>query len=55
MGVKADDFHEANGTRIQSEGDGNIRTRLGIRTFLKSHHAMDNDKERLFQPYIELN
>lgn len=55
MGVKADDFHEANGTRIQSEGDGNIRTRLGIRTFLKSHHAMDNDKERVFQPYVELN
>ena len=55
MGVKADDFHEANGTRIHSEGEGNIRTRLGVRTFLKGHHAIDNAKERVFQPYVELN
>lgn len=55
MGVKTDDFHEANGTRVYSEGEGNIRTRLGVRTFLKSHHAMDNDKERVFQPYVEFN
>jgi outer membrane autotransporter barrel domain len=55
MGVKADDFHEANGTRIHSDGDGNIRTRLGIRTFLKGHHAMDNDKAREFQPFAEIS
>ncbi|MBS1203480.1 MAG: autotransporter outer rane beta-barrel protein [Proteobacteria bacterium] len=55
MGVKADDFHEANGTRIHGDGDGNIRTRLGIRTFLKGHHAMDNGKARVFQPFAEIN
>ncbi|WP_370521105.1 autotransporter outer membrane beta-barrel domain-containing protein [Pantoea sp. BAV 3049] len=55
MGVKADDHREFNGTGVHGEGDGNIQTRLGMRTFLKGHHAMDNDKERTFQPFVEVN
>ncbi|MGR7522434.1 autotransporter outer membrane beta-barrel domain-containing protein [Klebsiella aerogenes] len=55
MGVKADDHREVNGTRISSDGDGNIQTRLGFRTYLKSHHAMDEGKEREFEPFIEAN
>lgn len=55
MGVKADDHREANGTLISGEGDGNVQTRLGVRTFLKSHSAIDNGKDREFQPFVEVN
>ncbi len=55
MGVRADEHREANGTRVSGEGQGNVMTRLGMRTFLKSHHASDKDKQREFQPYIELS
>ncbi|EGO4172739.1 autotransporter outer membrane beta-barrel domain-containing protein [Escherichia coli] len=55
MGVKADDHQEVNGTRVSGEGDGNVQTRLGVRTFLRGHNAMDNAKDREFQPFIEVN
>ncbi|HID4133842.1 TPA: autotransporter outer membrane beta-barrel domain-containing protein [Pluralibacter gergoviae] len=55
MGVEADNHREENGTRVHGEGDGNIQTRLGIRTFLKGHNAIDDGKEREFQPFIEAN
>jgi len=55
MGVRADDHQEANGTRVQGEGDGNWMTRLGIKTWINSHHARDNGKQRELQPYIALN
>lgn len=55
MGVRADDHQEANGTRIRGEGDGNLMTRLGVRTWLNSHHARDDGKQREFQPYLALN
>ncbi|EOV8479777.1 autotransporter outer membrane beta-barrel domain-containing protein [Klebsiella aerogenes] len=55
MGVKADNHREDNGTRVSSDGDGNLQTRLGIRAYLKSHHAMDEGKGRTFEPFIEAN
>ena len=55
MGIKAADFREDNGTRISGEGNGNIQTRLGIRSFLKGHSALDNGKEREFEPFVALN
>ncbi|WP_336239685.1 autotransporter outer membrane beta-barrel domain-containing protein [Enterobacter chuandaensis] len=55
MGVKADDHQEVNGTRVSGEGDGNVQTRLGVRTFLRGHNAMDNAKDREFQPFVEVN
>ncbi|SCC63383.1 autotransporter outer membrane beta-barrel domain-containing protein [Kosakonia oryziphila] len=55
MGVKADDHREDNGTLVQGEGDGNIQTRLGVRTYLKGHNKMDDEKGREFQPFIEVN
>lgn len=36
MGVKADEHRESNGTRVESTGDGNIQTRLGVKTGLKA-------------------
>ncbi|CQJ14530.1 autotransporter outer membrane beta-barrel domain-containing protein [Yersinia mollaretii] len=55
MGVKADDHTEANGTRVSGQGDGNIQTRLGLRSYMKGHHESDNGKDREFQPFVEAN
>ncbi|WP_312284314.1 autotransporter-associated beta strand repeat-containing protein [Yokenella regensburgei] len=55
MGVTADDHYESNGTRVTGEGDGNVQTRLGVRTFLKSHSKQDEGKNRNFKPYVEIN
>ncbi len=55
MGVKADDHTEANGTRVSSEGDGNVQTRLGLRGFIKGHSKLDDGKQRTFEPFVEAN
>ncbi|KNC89219.1 hypothetical protein GM30_08970 [Trabulsiella odontotermitis] len=55
MGVKDDAHFRKDGTRIESEGDGNIQTRLGVKTYLNSHHKMDDGKQRTFQPFVEVN
>ncbi|PYG47217.1 autotransporter family porin [Pantoea sp. AG1095] len=55
MGVQADEIREQNGTRVKGTGDGNIQTRLGARTFIKGHSAIDDGKDRVFQPFIEAN
>ncbi|EHD7093825.1 autotransporter outer membrane beta-barrel domain-containing protein [Escherichia coli] len=53
MGVKDSDHTRKDGTRIETEGDGNVQTRLGVKTYLNSHHQRDDGKQREFQPYIE--
>jgi autotransporter family porin len=55
MGVKANDHKEANGTFVGSDGHGNIQTRLGVRGFIKGHSEMDDNKQRIFEPFIETN
>ncbi|EIE3132902.1 autotransporter barrel domain-containing lipoprotein [Escherichia coli] len=55
MGVKDSDHTRKDGTRIETKGDGNVQTRLGVKTYLNSHHQRDNGKQREFQPYIEAN
>ncbi|EFI4231731.1 autotransporter outer membrane beta-barrel domain-containing protein [Escherichia coli] len=55
MGVKDSDHSRKDGTRIETEGDGNVQTRLGVKTYLNSHHQRDDGKQREFQPYIEAN
>lgn len=55
MGVKADEIGEQNGTRVKGTGDGNIQTRLGARAFIKGHSAIDDGKDRVFQPFVEAN
>lgn len=55
MGVQADDHTEHNGTRVSGEGDGNLQTRLGVRTFLKGHNKIDDGKDRTFEPFVEVN
>lgn len=55
MGVKANAHREANGTRVTSEGDGNIQSRLGARLFIKGYSQLDEGKERIFEPFVEAN
>lgn len=55
MGVTADDHRESNGTRVSGEGENNVQTRLGMRTFLKGHSKIDDGKNRTFQPFVEAN
>ncbi len=55
MGVKADAHRESNGTIISGSGDGNVQTRLGVKTWIKGHSQLDNGKEREFQPFAEVN
>lgn len=55
MGIKADEHRESNGTRVESTGDGNVRTRLGMKTWIKSHNKMDDGKSREFSPFVEVN
>ncbi|HAM0848933.1 TPA: autotransporter barrel domain-containing lipoprotein [Escherichia coli] len=55
MGVKDSDHARKDGTRIETEGNGNVQTRLGVKTYLISHHQRDDGKQREFQPYIEAN
>ncbi|MFP1496546.1 autotransporter outer membrane beta-barrel domain-containing protein [Escherichia coli] len=33
MGVKADKHRESNGTLVHSNGDGNVQTRLGVKSW----------------------
>ncbi|EAW8023358.1 autotransporter outer membrane beta-barrel domain-containing protein [Salmonella enterica] len=55
MGVKANAHTEASGTNVESQGDGNIQTRLGLRTYLKGHSSQDKGKDRNFEPFIAMN
>lgn len=55
MGVKSDSHTRHDGARIETEGDGNIQTRLGVKTYLNSLHKMDDGQQREFQPYVEVN
>ncbi|HBP9027672.1 TPA: autotransporter outer membrane beta-barrel domain-containing protein, partial [Escherichia coli] len=55
MGVKADEHRENNGTRVESTGDDNVRTRLGVKTWIKGHNKMDDGKSREFSPFVEVN
>ncbi len=55
MGVKSGNYRESGGTEVKSQGDGNIQTRLGLRTYLKGHRTLDKDNGREFEPFIETN
>ena len=55
MDVQADSHRESNGTQVKDKTDGNLMTRLGVRAYLKSHNAIDDGKDREFQPFVEAN
>ncbi|HDD8965508.1 autotransporter outer membrane beta-barrel domain-containing protein [Escherichia coli] len=55
MDVKAGEHRESNGTHVESTGNGNVRTRLGVKTWIKSHNKMDEGTSRTFSPFVEVN
>ncbi|WP_258292560.1 autotransporter outer membrane beta-barrel domain-containing protein, partial [Escherichia marmotae] len=44
-----------NGTLVEDSTEGNLQTRLGVKAYLQSHNALDDHKERSFQPFVETN
>lgn len=52
MGVKANDHTEANGTRVSSQGNGNVQSRVGVRASLKT---LGENNQAVYQPYLETN
>ncbi|WP_227724637.1 autotransporter outer membrane beta-barrel domain-containing protein [Yersinia proxima] len=55
MGVKADSFSDTHNTQVSSEGDGNILTRLGLRSYINGYSDIDKGKQRVFEPFVEAN
>ena len=54
-GVRADEHTEANGTRVRSSGQGNVRSSVGVKTFMKSHATADDHTGREFTSFVEAN
>lgn len=54
LDVKDDAHRRQDGTYVESQGDGNVQTRLGVKTYLNSHR-MDDGNGREFQPCVEVN
>lgn len=55
MGVNTKDHIESNGTLIESRGEDNIQTRLGIRAYVSSFNSYANVESKIFQPFVETN
>lgn len=53
--MNADDATEANGTRIQSGGNGNLQTRLGVKLSRSGVANKDKGTHKLFTTYVEAN
>ncbi|HHN8460348.1 TPA: autotransporter outer membrane beta-barrel domain-containing protein [Morganella morganii] len=51
MNVKADNHRESNGTYVSSDGEGNIQTSLGLRTYIKT----EINKGDNIEPFVEMN
>ncbi|HDF2330307.1 TPA: autotransporter outer membrane beta-barrel domain-containing protein [Morganella morganii] len=55
MGVKAKGHTEFNGTRVESSGENNIQTRLGVRGYLSHQSRSKEGLTEEVNPYIEAN
>ena len=55
MGVDIDDHTEANGTKVETKGDGNIQTRIGARVYVNHFNPADRDNSKEIQPFVEAN
>jgi autotransporter family porin len=55
MEVKADEHTETSGTHVSGEGHNNTQTRLGVRVSADGYSDLDKGKNRVFQPFAELN
>lgn len=55
MDVGVGSHREDNGTKVTTLGNDKLQTRLGVKTYLSSHHKMDDDNDHEFQPVVEIN
>ncbi|MEG2267398.1 MAG: autotransporter outer membrane beta-barrel domain-containing protein, partial [Acinetobacter sp.] len=55
MGVTPDNHTEVNGTIVKPGAKKNVQTRLGSRAYINGHNAIDDNKRRKFQPFVEAN
>jgi len=54
-GISAGDHWENNGTRVSYQGEDNVSSSLGVKTFMKSYSSLDQGKDRYFKPFAEAN
>lgn len=54
-GVKAGTHYETNGSRVDSNGSGNVQTRLGVKFSLDSAQSQNINNRKLFTVYSEAN
>lgn len=50
--IQADSLTESNGTRVSTQGNGDVQSRIGVRAAMKTH---SENKQPVFQPYLEAN
>lgn len=55
MGVKQDSHFESNGTRVDNQGDNNIQSRVGLRTYIRTREDLPRKNGTDFEPYVEMN
>ena len=55
QGVKNRDIIEDNKTRVSNTGKHNLQSKLGIRSWIRGRHQIDQHTERYFQPFAEVN
>lgn len=55
QGVKNSEVIEENNTRISNVGKHNLQSKLGIRSWIRGRHQIDQQTERYFQPFAEVN
>ena len=55
MGVKSKTHVNDHGLNVKDEGRNNIQLRAGLRLSALGHHAIDSNKNREFQPFVEAN
>lgn len=55
MGVSNGGHTERNGTRIQTQGRGNVQSALGLRAYVQNIDESDMGSKRWFRPYAEVS
>jgi autotransporter family porin len=53
--LKADDHTESNGTLVQSSGQDNVSSSIGVKAFMKGHASVDDQTGRRFGLFTEAN
>jgi autotransporter family porin len=55
MGVNTDNHTEVNGTKVETKGEGNIQTRVGVRVYANHFNSADKNNSKEVQPFVETN